>query len=323
MYENFNVQQWIGRVYCVFYGVLVALIKPFRESIEPLKYAYLVSLEKGDIEYAFINGSKCIYIQFHVSSLQHLSSDLEALVKQMNNFGQDHNAVMLTPMRFALQDLLFHANPDPDCPSEKFIDAARYACITTANKNVVGWSQFFLMLLNYLFGHIDEAYAYAKACLSFADSVSSVNVTDVTMYYFYIGMVNVEHARRRKSYWANSVRRCLKQLKKLSLRNPSNVLEKLYLLEAELASFQGKTSTAFAKYITAIAVAKDSGVVVATALCNERTAKFLLRNGEEERSKLFFDEALSYYERWGSKPKVKHLRSEIMRLHAMDTKILA
>jgi hypothetical protein len=311
MYESFNVKQWIGRVYCAFYGGLFILKMPYQEAAEPLKYAYLVSMEIGDIEYAFLNGHMCLWVQFQISPLPSLHADSQALLKQMTLFGQDHNAIMMKPFDFLLQDLLFNVKSELNCPAEQIVNSFKYIGIQTANKNVATWSHFSLLIIYYLFGHIDHAYIHARACMADVVPISHANSTDLAIKVFYIGLTYVAHARRSRAVWIQSAKKCLYMLKKFSKQAPLNVLGKQYLLEAELASFRRDTTAAFGKFIAAIAVAKEAGFIAETALCNERTAKFLWMNGETARSKSYFSEALSYYKQWGSEPKVQHLTNEI------------
>lgn len=48
--EKFLAKVWLARVYAAVYGVVYSWTRPPHESFEPLKYAYHVGLETGDIE---------------------------------------------------------------------------------------------------------------------------------------------------------------------------------------------------------------------------------------------------------------------------------
>lgn len=93
---------------------------------------------------------------------------------------------------------------------------------------------------------------------------------------------------------------------------PQTFLCRQFLLEAEIAAVRGDSTTAYSKYVAAIATSKDSGFIFPTALGNELAGKYYLRERkDEETARPFIQEALHHYERWGAKAKVDHLAHEL------------
>ena len=315
MYEMFQVQQWMGRVYSVFYGVIRPLKLLLTESIEPLNYAYLVSLEKGDVEFAFLNGYVSLWLQFQCTPLLILKDRLIALLNHMLLFGQHQNVLTMTPLKRTLELLLEHNKADIDVDlDEQGVKSIDDDNLRQGNKTSKSWWRFYSMYVCYYLGYQEKAYQLAKAC-----TVDLANVTfgdtGVAMYLYYIGLVNMEQARQtRRDVCVATAKKCLKKLKLLAQIAPSNNLGKQYLLEGEVLSYHRKNTLAFVNYTSAIALSKNSGFIPETALSNERAAKFLYSIGDTEHSKQFFREALHFYEQWGSKPKISFLQNDIIHL---------
>jgi hypothetical protein len=113
-------------------------------------------------------------------------------------------------------------------------------------------------------------------------------------------------------------KRSISTLKKWADHSPYNCLEKLLLVQAELASAQNQNSRASTKYILAIAMSKESNLLMNQALSNERAARHFQDMGDTDAAKPFFVEALRCYEEWGGTAKVVRLFAEVSQIYGSE-----
>jgi tetratricopeptide (TPR) repeat protein len=310
IFEQYNIQQWTGRVYSLFYGFLHDLKMPMKDSIEPLKRACMISLETGDVEYGCLCGNLRLWSQFQMDPLDQLYMEVQSHAQQLKLFGQYHTLEMLKPTTVTIRNLLWNANIDINCPSNEFIDESEYNDNQSPSDAVLGWNYILQMLLCYLFGHYEKAYEHSQRIMS-SSVVKNGCRSDLPLTLLFIGLTNIEYVRKHVRYRLTLAKKCLKQIKEFATYGPSNSLGKKFLLEAEIASIQKNHIKALEKYTCAIALSKDSGFIMETGLGYERAAKELVRMGDYQRASTYFEEAVKCYEQWGSPLKVKHLRREM------------
>jgi hypothetical protein len=96
---------------------------------------------------------------------------------------------------------------------------------------------------------------------------------------FFIGsMVALAAAREGRDVRKNLkfAKSAVKVFKVWATHSPHNCLDRLFLLEAELASVCGQNAKAYEKYTCAMAMTAHSGFLMMDALANERAARHLL-----------------------------------------------
>lgn len=312
MFERQNITQWTARVYLLYFGHVHSLKMPLQEAVRSLKYGYRCALQKGDIEYAFWCGIMFLFGELEIATLNDLKTDLVEIRKHMEAFRQEHSFAITDLMETFVRFVRGEEKSDGTRFDPTLINDNAFQFEKIVMETIRPWTYFNLMVIDYLFGNIDRAYRQGKCLLGYLmKSPSPVLKNKHAIALFYIGLVATEHWRRYRSGLRHA-KKCLKAIKLFAKHAPCNSLSKQYLLEAELASITRKDSTvAISKYITAIAVAKESGFLTEIALSNERTAKFLLSKGDKERADPFYKNAILHYHEWGSEPKVTHLRNEI------------
>jgi hypothetical protein len=129
---------------------------------------------------------------------------------------------------------------------------------------------------------------------------------------FFDALINIAQARKSESNrQAPLAEKRLKRLQYWAKHAPINFLGKQFLVEAELAWLHGDTHTAYSKYICAIALSREGGFIMQTALANERLVKFLVDQNDTETAGFHLREALSLYAKWGAPAKVQHLEEEL------------
>lgn len=308
IYKQFGVKQWIGRVYAAYYGCIHAMMLPHKESLAPLQSAYITAIESGDVENAFLLGGICSWIQLQTCTLQVLNADLQSRIKHMKMLGQTNNLSFIKGMAASVKIYL----SDDGCINDKDFDNSK-----TENKDAIAYSHLHRMIVSYIFGNYPKAYIHSIACMK-SVLVGPFATTELPFTVFMAAMTCIANPCQLKIRKVHFAGKCLKKLKNRAKYSPVNELSHVFLIEAELSAFRGKNIKALSKYTCAVAVAKDAGYLMETAIALERTAKFLLNTNQHTRSKQYFKEALSAYQHWGSVSKVKHLLNEIRDIFGSD-----
>jgi hypothetical protein len=302
IYEKFRLKHWMARCNLNIYGSSIGLQFPIQVCIDSLRLAYHVSLETGDVEFAFLSWAIASFYRMQTSRLSDVLLDVVAQSKQMALYGQDHLLGMMQPLTLTIQLLT------GEC---KTLNESDFEKIPPLSKSIVIWIYQYRMMLSYLFGDYERAYIYSQKCLAPFLLESCFVPADTMFLLFFAGLSSVEHARKRKKKMSRSVSRCLKFIKRFSQQAPETVLSRQLLLEAEIASLRSDSTTAFTMYEGAIRNAKKAGYLMETALCNERAAKLAYSLGNLDMSRTFYKESLEYYQKWGATSKVAFLTNEL------------
>lgn len=101
-----------------------------------------------------------------------------------------------------------------------------------------------------------------------------------------------------------------RKMKKWNKNNPENFSSFLFLMEAELARLSGKKQLAAGLYDNAIKAANRDESLQLMALIHELAARFYFEDQKEVIARIYFLDAILYYERWGAIRKVKALQNE-------------
>lgn len=97
------------------------------------------------------------------------------------------------------------------------------------------------------------------------------------------------------------------KLKVFAKHGPCNFLNKLLLIEAEIASQDGRNADASAHFDLAIDLSQKEGLVQDQALACERAAYALERQDRLQESNTYFIEACRLYTKWGAQANLDRL----------------
>jgi hypothetical protein len=160
-----------------------------------------------------------------------------------------------------------------------------------------------------MFGDYDRAERFSHGCRVLDDS--PFRAPDVVTLIFFDALTALAQARKSKRKKCTHAEKRYKRLQCWAKHSPLNFLGKQFLLEAEMAVLAGDQSSAYSKYTCAIALSREGGLIMQTALANERAGKYMLERGDKDSAAFHIREAISLYERWGGTAKVKHLKQEM------------
>ena len=102
-------------------------------------------------------------------------------------------------------------------------------------------------------------------------------------------------------------RKKLAKLKQQGEHSPSNIWNKVCLIEAELEACSGRTDSAILLYDKAIQLAEKQGFVNEQALACEKAGLVLMTSGRAGDADWYITRARALYRRWGANKKVDQL----------------
>ena len=310
--ERYKTEEYLPRVYFAFYGCIYPWKMPISGALESLKIGYRTGLQTGDIE----GGCLCanFYVHFAFESGMKLESVLKGwqFIHERMTTNQLRSLLSFVLPAYQTVHNLMGLSKNPVSGKGDIVDYD--TAVEMASQN--GHESLIVIIhsLKLLNAFMFNDYQQAAEELIYAKQVAVLNLTVKNMsVMFFAGLVAIATARQGIDTKKNLKmgKSFLKELNDWRLESPHIVLDKIFLLEAELASLQGRNSRARAKYMCAIALAQHTGLGLMIGLANERFARhhFALGNYEEARS--FFDVACNSYREWGGMGKHDLLRSEI------------
>ncbi|CAJ1932229.1 unnamed protein product [Cylindrotheca closterium] len=115
--------------------------------------------------------------------------------------------------------------------------------------------------------------------------------------------------RTKQKRFKNGANKLRKRIIEWEKKGNPNCMHFVPLLDAEFAALNSKVRIAKAKYVEAIAIAKEHGFVQYEALFNERYADYLSEDlSLPDKAELHQKEAIRAYSEWGAHAKVAQLR---------------
>lgn len=308
--KQFRSKEYLPRVFAAVYGCITAWQRPIREAIMPLKKAQEVGSQTGDIEFSILNAS--LYssaVFFSDSTLKDVSNLIENIINTMSTRRQDSLLVMIKPFHQLTLNLM-GLSATPQCL--KKCDDAFKAAESCGNSSSLLCLRLQNMMLGYLFGNYEQAGRMVAEIEGLAYPPMGI---DGIFGKFFIGMTHLASARIYKGVkrimCLNKAKKAIKEFKTWSLNAPHNCLPMKFLLEAELASLQGKNKRAYEKYTASTALAVDASFRMVEAMSHEHVGRHLFSTGEEALAAASFRKALDCYEAWGAKAKLQHLEDEV------------
>jgi predicted ATPase len=317
LYEKFKANVWLCRVSVFFYGFVYGWKRPILETVPKLRFAYQRGLESGDIEFAMINASLACWLQMENTPISIVDCEIASIFDRLEFHGQKVAMMLIKPFWQSLRNLAGYSSADVTALNGEIITEKEIEDIRSLMSSVHEFALFHKLILSYTFGDYIKAEQCAKGCQSLIDN--PFGATDLVMVFFFDALTAIEMSRlstrfRRFAFLARAKKR-LARIKTWAKYSPKNFLGKQKLVEAELAAAnKAMHSSCLAKYACAIALSRESGFLMQSALACERAGKYCLGLGDNEDAATFFAESLVLYKQWGANAKVTHLMNEIERL---------
>lgn len=300
------------RVYSVVYAFVNHWKDPIRDTLPPLRTAYVSGLEVGDFQFAgYAAVIAAMYTPFLgiEKSLVEVRDEAVAVGEMLVRI---RHAAAQQYLRIGLQfvDALIDGPAATGMLQGRYYDEQVMLPLhEAANDRLALFSaNHSKVMLSYLFGAYPQAVADAEQAAPYADAAMGFPYVPLHVFYdslarlaaYRIGSGDATETRRKVE--ANQAR-----LAVWVRHAPVNWQHAFDLVEAEHERTFGNAWAALEAYDRAIAAASAQGFLRETALANELAAEFYLERGKELIAQSYLQAAVAGYTLWGATAKVAQL----------------
>jgi predicted ATPase/class 3 adenylate cyclase/tRNA A-37 threonylcarbamoyl transferase component Bud32 len=285
-----------------------------RKTLNPLKEAFQVGLEEGELEYASYCAFAQGYAAFHAGvSLSETAEIIEGYINNVSLVKDTPPQMGLRMVRQAVANLLGETDNPVLIEGEYLVEKDAEKKLSADNHLTgLAYLNHLRFYLNYIFGRHHEASRLMFIAKRYLEGV--VSQPQVGVFYYYAALTVISVYSDANFIQKIKLRRLLKEsLKKISTWAkfaPMNFEHKYYLILAEKYRLNGAVELAENYYIKAIELSHKNGYTQEEALANELAAKFYYKRGLERIAKQFIFDAVYAYDKWGAKAKIEQLKSE-------------
>jgi histidine kinase len=325
--EQIGIIESLPRVYAAYYGGVCAVTHPSRDSLPKLLHGYDVGQQTGDLESACLNVSLycCLALAAGVT-LTEIQTTWEHSRHLMESLKQE---ALLRFSRPSMRAVYRYMGIDDD--GRTGMETAKVDSDRNDDDEACQWFKanhmepmILQMRVPQLFvGYIfdDDSFPYLEYCIKSAHNCAgNESVVEWICSLCLLKLARSGHIGKRKAL--RYVRRkALPPLRRLQKFCPINFLDKVCLLEAEVAALQHRVDEALSKYICAAALAHQAKRTYVEALANERAGRFLLElqraeDHDDAAARNYITAAHDCYKRWAAHAKVKKLEAEFRFLRS-------
>ena len=299
-----------------------AQIKHHREhlknTLEGLRTAYAMGIERGDFEYA---GYAALYYASHCylsgQELTKLAPELADYSQTLKRFKQKSSKNYLDIYRQTIENLINPAD-DPCLLVGSIYSESHMLPLHQEANDLTALFYIYINrgILCYWLGEFEEAYQSLDLAVSYLDGATATAL--IPVFYLYRSLAILAQIpgqdENERTVLLTTVTTHQDQLNRCADYAPMNCQHKFDLVTAEKNRFLGHKLEALELYDKAIAGAKEYGYIQEEALANELAAKFYLDWGKEKIAAIYMQEAYACYEKWGAKAKTAHLEQHYSEL---------
>ncbi|WP_228051651.1 hybrid sensor histidine kinase/response regulator [Sphaerospermopsis aphanizomenoides] len=320
--DKFNAKELKARIFLV----VNLFIKHWKEHLQatliPLRDAYVIGLETGDLEYAAYAATAYTHHSYVLGQeLAKLETEMAMYANALKQLGQKTGYYYIQMNRQLILNLMDQAEDKYRLIGESYDENKMLPIHLEANaKNICHTLYFHKLFLAYIFQDYQQALGYvALAEKSQNNAVAIIPLSDFYISLIYLA-IYADASKSEQKRIQKLVKAKLKNIKKWARFAPMTHLQKFYLVQGELHRVLGENTKAIDCYDLAIALAKKNDYVNEEALANELAAKFYLNWGKVQVAQGYLINAYHCYLRWGATAKVKDLEQQYPQLLQRFTK---
>ena len=322
------VRQNKARSHLLAYGFVMHCQIPLASCKRPLQEGYEIGMKTGDLEAAFW----CLVNLFELSiidgtKLTLVEEDLQQYVAEMERHKFTKQADLATVTWQRVFNLMHGGN--------KNVLDGEYCDLEKLTKKWSEKPQFALQLHHLIRCRAQCAFwfdDFNQVCAimeengydDFLPEKQQPGILVICTVYIFCALSCVSVSRETTDKKKKSKRRkqALKFFSRISSYAKKGVVQVQHaepLIEAELASLDGKPSVARSKYEVSILLAGRSGKTNFQALAHERCGAHAARQKDGNEARYHYGRALELYREWGAKGKARHLEEKVRGLMSEAT----
>eukprot|EP00978_Attheya_sp_CCMP212_P009655 scaffold22939_cov49-Attheya_sp.AAC.1 len=312
-------REWLTQVYVGVYSAINHWVMHVGKSIEPLKYAYRVGIEVGNVDYTGYCAASISIVSFLVGKpLVAVEHDMWVFIQQMNTFALQAGRALLAPYHQSVLNLMGRSE-NPMLLNGEAMNEKEHLKFVKKQSNIFAENALNMnsLWLAYFFGDYARAgrFVEVRKDLDLIEGSQPGDFANV----FYSGLASFALAKLNNNSrkWRALGMLSIRKIRRWSKISPSNSSHKLLLLKAE-KSVLGKRHYKTEWYFNqAIQEAKKNGFLNEEALATERFALFLLERKNVTMAANQFVLASALYQKWGAQAKVDHINELINGLELL------
>ena len=312
--EMFDAKAMICRVRMCLWAFTKSRKFPIRQSIVPLQDAARSGYLSGDIEMA----SLCLYCANSASfvaglPLPAMEQETATLNEQFAGRNVENILLYLRIHQQVIQNLRGGAK-DPLVLTGDFLTESSAFQQSKDAGDICGVTLLHLYQC-YLAVFLNDSKLARQASKKFKkSSLQAFNVPLLYQSHFMEGLSDVIGTRGKGKKIGRAGKAALKKLRKCARHAPENVLNKIYLIEAERFAARGKKEKAIGKFQESMDQAKEQNFIHEEALAAERAGIWLREWEDVKLGNPMLEKARGLYEMWGSPVKVRQVSALISRV---------
>ncbi|CAB9501208.1 Serine threonine kinase with two-component sensor domain [Seminavis robusta] len=309
--EKSDSQAMKCRAQLVLYGYTKCWTLPITDTIQPLQDAARYGALSGDTEMSCLS-LYCASCASFLSAAATLDETEEELADLNDHFSQRHQDLMLFYLRIS-QQTVQNLRGSSNCRvvlSGDFFDEEKELQHAKDVGNVPGITLVYLFQCYLAVYFNDSLLAKRASKILLKRTLMGFNLPLWYQVHFVGGLAEVDGAKMSGKRVRQAGKASLKSLMQLARHQPDNVMNKVYLIEAERLATMGQRNKALEKYRLSIEHAKKNNFVHEEALASERAGLSLIGWGETTNGAAFLERARWLYEKWGCTGKVCDLSSQ-------------
>ncbi len=285
--------------------------EPLRDGLKPLKDAYRIGLEVGDIEYAALSGAfYCTQGYAAGKELVELEKDLDLYATAIGKLKQRTTELIAKLYHQSVLNLMEGSENVCKLVGRAYNEEEILPSMFKLNERSIILATFVhKLILCYLFREYRQAIENSQIVEKYLDGAQGTVLIPLAMFYGSLARLAVfsESDQNEQDAILKKVATNQKVLGKWSDTAPMNYLNKFYLVEAERSRVLKDYHKAADDYDTSISLARENEFTNEEAVALERASDFYLSIGKTIVARAYMQEARYSYFRWGALAKVRHL----------------
>jgi len=311
--DKTQAKEWLPRTYSAVYGFCLTAVEPMRDQLQPLLVSHRVGLS-GDIEFSMLSAALYTGLALNSSApLPQLLEDSTAFLGLMKFHKQTNMIHTIRPNMQFVMNMMGQCDDPLGLSGEAMdFDEALKEAIESQNAMITS-----LILLNklMLLSYFQQYEAAEEVSIEMLKhNRESFGRFTRAAYWLSEGLVSIALSDKHRCRRIGVGRRNLRRLKKLASFSKCNNLNKVLLLEAEIAAVSGRFHQSLPKYDQSIEFAMKEKLWSEAGLAAECAARRLERRGRRGEARAYLETAVAAYEAWGAHAKVVDVRRKLEAL---------
>lgn len=301
-----------AKVMVIYYGFLSYWKNAIIESKNPLKEAYWIGRQTGDLLYASFALSFHLEIRYYSGeNLLDLFEEQTESNRIIKNLKQELVYIISEYQRQMIINLIQDQNVPWILQNEGFNEEKAIEELKNLGDQASTFGLYYnKMFLACLFNAYSEAEEFRKTAAHYEDEATSRQI-NYPSYLLYSTIIEIKNLSKYHNVHLvkplRNIKRKIKLLKSHAVHAPQNYKNKYILLEALLYEHENKSTEALTHFIQAIDLSREAGFLAEEALSRELLAYYLLKSGQKEFGEMMLNLAYLSYRNWGARSKCNQL----------------